>query len=180
MVGRGLQRNHSCSRHSVPCCPADWLTANEGFTSVPVWQVGLLCVAKRDHTACARLHTGGQSCTADTAVLGESWFRTESWPPSMKYVFADCQQTRNECACACVRTHTHTDTHTQSPHLQPLPATYPYSSFTKLSVFLECTMCFLYHDNNLSQLWFNGIQNAINPYSFSPSFAFCLMMLNSK
>lgn len=73
MVGRGLQRNDSCSRHSVPWCPADGLIANGGFTSVPVLQGGLLYVAAgEDHTARATLHIVGHSCAVDTAVLGES------------------------------------------------------------------------------------------------------------
>lgn len=68
-------------------------------------------------------------------------------------------------------THTHTHTHSQNAHLWPLSGTHPYSSFTTLFVFVECTMGFI-KMINLHQLWFSGIQNAMNPYLFSPSFAF--------
>lgn len=68
MVGRGLQRNDSCSRHSVPWCPADGLIANGGFTSVPVLQGGLLCGSRRrSHSTCHVAYNGtflhgGHSC----------------------------------------------------------------------------------------------------------------------
>lgn len=68
--------------------------------------------------------------------------------------------------------HPHTaNTHTQNPHLLPLPGTRPYSNFTKLLVFLECTM-HSYTAIIICTNWFSGIRNAINPYPFSPSFAF--------